>query len=199
MITIIDYKSGNLKSVQNALDRLNIPYKTASRPADVIKAEKIIFPGVGAAGEAMKNLRSLNLISPIKKFISSNSPFLGICLGAQILFEKSAENNTRCLGVLKGKNVIFPKSKVIVPHMGWNQVKYSKNNKLFSGIANSSYFYFVHSYYLSPVNNIAIAKTNYSQTFVSVYNYKNIYGVQFHPEKSADDGLMLLKNFNNIC
>jgi len=200
MITIIDYKAGNLFSVQNALKQIGIESLITSNPQDIIKAKKIIFPGVGAAGSAMKNLKKLNLIAPIKNYIKSNRPFLGICLGAQILLEKSEENSAKCLNIIPGKNLKFKINNLTVPHMGWNQVRIIKKNKLFTDIPSNSFFYFIHSYYLSPKEKISvIGETNYGINFASVLQINNLYAVQFHPEKSAKIGLKLLNNFCKLC
>ena len=200
MITIIDYNAGNLKSVQNALNKIGTKSLVTKKPEDILKAEKIIFPGVGAAGAAMTCLRQLGLINPIKTYIKSGRPFLGICLGAQILLDYSEEDNTKCLGIIKGSNKKYKSQKLSIPQMGWNQVKYSNNNKLFKGIPDNSFFYFLNSYYLDPQEkNIIISQTEYNNKFTSAINKKNIYAVQFHPEKSAGMGLILLNNFIKLC
>lgn len=199
MITIIDYQAGNLSSVQNALKQIGVKSLVTQNPKKIAKAEKIIFPGVGAAGEAMKNLKKLKLIEPIKKYIESDRPFLGICLGAQILMEKSEEDNTELLGIIKGNVKKFKSKNLTIPHMGWNQVEVRKNNKLFKNIKSNSFFYFVHSYYLNPQQKDAtIGSTIYGKKFTSAIVQNNLYAVQFHPEKSAQAGLKLLKNFSNL-
>ncbi|MFH1536518.1 MAG: imidazole glycerol phosphate synthase subunit HisH [Patescibacteria group bacterium] len=200
MITIIDYNAGNLKSVQNALYRLGANSLITKKPDEILKADKIIFPGVGAAGAAMQNLNKLNLISPIKKFIKSGKPFLGICLGAQILLESSEEDNAECLGIIRGQNKKFNNSNLVVPQIGWNQVNITKSNNLFKNIPANSFFYFLNSYYfnLKDDKNI-LSKTNYGDKFISAFNKNNIYGVQFHPEKSGKIGEKLLSNFVNLC
>lgn len=200
MITIIDYQAGNLFSVQNALKQIGVKSSVTSNPKDVIKAKKIIFPGVGAAGSAMKNLKELNLIAPIKDYLKSNRPFLGICLGAQILLSESEENKAKCLDIILGKNKRIRSKSLAVPHMGWNQVRIIKKNKLFTDIPDNSFFYFVHSYYLNPENKTAIiGETEYSINFASALQMNNLYAVQFHPEKSAEQGLKLLNNFCKLC
>lgn len=200
MITIIDFQAGNLFNVQNALNQIGVKSIITSNPQDIIQAKKIIFPGVGAAGATMKNLQKLNLIEPIKNYIKSNRPFLGICLGAQILLSKSAENNTECLNIISGKNLKFKNKNLTVPHMGWNQVNIIRKNKLFTDIPSNCYFYFIHSYYLSPKEKISvISETDYGINFASALQINNLYAVQFHPEKSAKWGLKLLNNFCKLC
>lgn len=200
MITIINYQAGNLFSVQNALKQIGIESIITSDPYKIIKAKKIIFPGVGAAGNAMQNLKKFNLINPIKEYIKSDRPFLGICLGAQILLGASEENNTKCLAVILGKNKLFKLKNLAIPQMGWNQVNIIRKNKLFIGIPNNSFFYFLHSYYLKPREKaVIIAETKYGINYASAVQINNLYGVQFHPEKSANIGLKLLNNFCKLC
>ena len=200
MITIINYQAGNLFSVQNALKQVGTESMTTADPYKIIKAKKIIFPGVGAAGSAMQNLKKFNLINPIKEYLKSDRPFLGICLGAQILLSASEENNAKCLDIIPGKNKLFRLKNLVVPHMGWNQVNIIRKNKLFDGIPNNSFFYFLHSYYLKPQEKAAIiTETKYGINYASAVQMNNLYGVQFHPEKSANIGLKLLNNFCKIC
>jgi len=201
MITIIDYKAGNLTSVQLAFDTLGVKTLITDDAAKIAEAEKIVFPGVGAAGAAMANLESLNLVAPIKKCVQAGVPFLGICLGMQILFEKSEEDNgTPCLGILKGeaKRFIPPSQSVKIPHMGWNSVRQTQKHPLFAGIENNSEFYFVHGYYpLAAAKSSIFGVTDYGGVdFTSVAGADNIIATQFHPEKSGRIGLRLLENFN---
>lgn len=200
MITIINYQAGNLFSVQNALKQIGVKSIITNDPNKIKQAKKIIFPGVGAAGNAMQNLKKFNLINPIKEYIKSDRPFLGICLGAQILLGASEENNTKCLAVILGKNKLFKLKNLAIPQMGWNQVSIIRKNKLFIGIPNNSFFYFLHSYYLKPREKAAIiAETKYGINYASAVQINNLYGVQFHPEKSAKWGLKLLNNFCKLC
>lgn len=194
MIAIIDYGLGNLASVKNALDKLGIPNRISSSSKVLKKAKALILPGVGAAGQGMKNLKKNGLDKLIIDEIKKGKPFLGICLGMQLLFERSEEGNVDCLGILKGTVKKFKKMKKI-PQIGWNQIEIQQKSNLFSGIPDNSYFYFVNSFYCLPKEKITIGLTNYGETFVSVVERKNIIGVQFHPEKSGKAGFQLLENF----
>lgn len=198
MIQIIDYGAGNIKSVKNALEKLDREYQIINKPQMLRSDSKIIFPGVGAAGTAMKNLRKNGFDKAIPKL---KNPFLGICLGMQLLFEYSKEDNTICLGIIPGKVEKF-KGNILVPQIGWNTVDFQQENKLFSKIEDNSYFYFVNSYYVkTPTNKdkFILAKTNYGSNFISIIRSDNFYGVQFHPEKSDINGLKLLSNFCELC
>ena len=193
MIVIIDYGAGNTKSVMNALDRLNVSYELTDAADKILAAEKVIFPGVGHAGHAMESLRVRGLVDVVK---SIQKPLLGICIGMQLLFERSEEGDTECLGILKGSVSRFDDSQVIVPQMGWNYNLLS-NNKLFKGLNKSTYFYAVHSYRVD-VSPYTIATSEYDEQYASAVQYNNFYGVQFHPEKSSKDGQQILKNFLEI-
>lgn len=200
MITIIDYHAGNLTSVRLAFESLGISVRIVSDAAEVRKAERIVFPGVGAAASAMQTLRSTGLSEAILDVVSAGVPFLGICLGTQILFDFSEEDGgTPCLGILGGKAVRFkPRSHLEkVPEMGWNQVRYSRPHPIFEGIPDGTDFYFVHSYYPAPaVNEDIVATTDYcGVSFASSVGRGNVVATQFHPEKSGEAGLMLLSNF----
>ncbi len=201
MIVIIDYGLGNLASVANALDKLGIANKISASPAVIKKAKALILPGVGAAGAGMENLKKRKLDKVITEEIKKGKPFLGICLGMQLLFEKSEEGNVDCLGILKGTVKKFKKERK-VPQIGWNNVGI-RNYELgiMKNIPKNSYFYFVNSYYCSPLDSsIIAAETTYGETFASIVVNNNIIGVQFHPEKSGEKGLLLLKNFwENLC
>lgn len=208
-IVIVDYGMGNLASVKNAFLLLKNQAIVTSLADDLKKADKIVLPGVGNFARAIYQLKKRNLINPLKEKIEEGTPFLGICLGMQLLFEKSSEAEDReGLGVLKGEVLKFNQKNLIIPHMGWNQVKKNKNielkNKnqdkgLFSGIDDNSYFYFAHSYFCFPYDQSIIASyTGYGQDFVSAVSKKNIWAVQFHPEKSCKTGLKLLDNFLKI-
>ena len=197
MIVIIDYGLGNLGSVKNALDKLGVDSMVSKSVKDIEKATGLVLPGVGSATEGMKNLRKSGLNKVILKQIKLKKPILGICLGMQLLFFLSEEGNTECLNVIEGKVKKF-NNKLKVPQIGWNQVK-QKPSKLFLSIKDKSYFYFVHSYYCqASEEKIIIGSTEYGINFTSAIEDKNIFGVQFHPEKSGKDGLKLLKNFIDI-
>jgi imidazole glycerol-phosphate synthase subunit HisH len=197
MIGIINYGAGNIRSVSNALNRLSVPHFISNDCNELNKADKLIFPGVGEARSAMDALERAGLTDWLKEV---TVPFLGICLGMQLLFEHTTERATDCLGIISGTNERFKseESKIKVPHMGWNQVQQSRENPLFSGIKSGEYFYFVHSYY-APIVQATIGITEYNVQFTSAIQQKNYYGVQFHPEKSSNAGLQLLKNFIELC
>lgn len=197
MIVIIDYGLGNLGSVKNALDKLGVDSMVSKSVKDIEKATGLVLPGVGSATEGMKNLRKSGLNKVILKQIKLKKSILGICLGMQLLFFLSEEGNTECLNVIEGKVKKF-NNKLKVPQIGWNQVK-QKPSKLFLSIKDKSYFYFVHSYYCqASEEKIIRGSTDYGINFTSVIEDKNIFGVQFHPEKSGENGLKLLKNFVDI-
>lgn len=195
MIAIVDYGAGNTKSVANALDELGVEYNVTKSEAKILRADKVIIPGVGEASFAIKRLSMLNLTSALKMI---KKPTLGICLGYQLLAEHSEEGDTFGLGCLLGSAKAFDAKTVKVPHMGWNSVKVLKENKLFSGIKDDSYFYFAHTFYF-PVNNQTIATCSYGTEFSAASQNENYYGVQFHPEKSGETGMNLLKNFVELC
>ena len=190
MIVIIDYGAGNLQSVKNALDYFDVESRITSKAGDILKADRVIFPGDGSFGYMMKNLKEKNLIKAIKKFAASGKPFLGICLGLQALFEESEESSgIKGLGIFKGKVVKFRKGKV--PQIGWNKIIPAKK-----GLFKEGYAYFVNSYYVVPENkSITAAATDYYGEFVSAVQFKNITAMQFHPEKSGDFGMHLLRRW----
>jgi phosphoribosylformimino-5-aminoimidazole carboxamide ribotide isomerase/imidazole glycerol phosphate synthase glutamine amidotransferase subunit len=197
MIAIIDYKSGNVASVANALIRLGQEFCITSDPIKISQADKVIFPGVGRAMPAMKELRKNGLDQAIREI---KVPFLGICLGMQLLMTFSEEDNTQCLGIIKGQVKKFSgnSGNLKVPQIGWNTVSITKSDPLFRGIPNDSYFYFVDSYYVELNGRLTLGMTTYKETFTSVIKQKNFYGVQFHPEKSGLIGQILLKNFCSL-
>lgn len=201
MIAIIDYDAGNLKSVEKALKYLGQDVIVSRDSSEILQADKVILPGVGSFGDAMNNLDHFNLVDTIKKVAEKNTPFLGICLGLQLLFEKSDETpGTEGLGILKGEILrIPPKEGLKIPHMGWNSLNIKPQARLFDGIANNSYVYFVHSYYLKAEDeNIVAASTEYSTHIHASVESGNIFACQFHPEKSSDVGLRILKNFASL-
>ena len=203
MIAVIDYGMGNLRSVEKALQIVGAKTKVTSRAADLKKASHVVFPGVGAFGDAMRELKARRLIAPIKDAIASGKPFLGLCLGLQLLFEKSEEApGVKGLCVLKGDVRRFKGQGLKVPHMGWNQIRSTKyevlSTKILKGIRNNAYMYFVHSYYVKPKDkSVILTTTDYGMNFVSGIAKDNIYGLQFHPEKSQAVGLRMLRNF--VC
>ena len=206
MIAVIDYGMGNLRSVQKALEFVGAKVIVTHDPDLILNADSVVLPGVGAFKDCMANLEELKLIDPIRKFIDGGKPFLGICLGLQVLFEESAEYGPVAgLGILPGKVIKFSsgssetKNGQPIPHMGWNKVEIKKKDPLFDKVDAAPYFYFVHSYYVVPKDqNMVATVTNYGVEFVSGIQYKNIYAFQFHPEKSQTMGLSLLERFSNI-
>ncbi len=199
MISIIDFGAGNLQSVRNALSFLNCEFQVVDTSREITKAKKIIFPGVGNFGSAIDELQKKEVDSAISKSISLGVPFLGICLGMQLLFEKSEESfESNGLKILKGKVIEFQKEKK-VPQIGWNSVKINKESKMFEGIDTGEYFYFVNSFYPKPENkNIISGETKYGEKFASAIEFENIWAVQFHPEKSGKIGLKLIENFIKV-
>ncbi len=203
MIGLIDINSGNIASLISALKKLNIKFKLCKKSYDFESLDKFILPGVGAYKDFMKKLKNLKFDKIILDKINNNCSFLGICVGYQVLFYESNEHGKHSgLSLVKGKFVNFKdkNKKIKVPHVGWNECKIINNNNLFYKITDNSDFYFTHSYILKDFNkDCVITKTNYNLNFVSAINYKNIYGVQFHPEKSQLNGMKLLKNFYERC
>lgn len=196
MIAIIDYGAGNLKSVARAVDRLGYEYEVTSNPFSVGRADTVILPGVGAAGDTMESLKALGMVEPVRDTIACGKPFLGICLGLQVLLSESEEGGRQqCLDLIPGVVRRLPKG-LKVPHMGWNQVKQRLSHPVFAGIPDGADFYFVHSYYVDPIDAAAVAgETEYAFNFCSVIARDNLVATQFHPEKSGDVGLQLLDNF----
>jgi glutamine amidotransferase len=203
MIAVIDYGMGNLRSVQKAFEFIGAKAVITSDPATILSAKSVVLPGVGAFKACMDNLRHLNLIDVVHQSVDSGKPFLGICLGLQLLFDESEEfDPVPGLGILPGRVKAFPKSltegeaHLKIPHMGWNTVHVAHPNPLFNAVDNDSYFYFVHSYYVEPDDPAVIATTtNYGIEFVSGIQRDNVHAFQFHPEKSQSLGLSILKNF----
>ncbi len=196
MIAIIDYGAGNLRSVAKAIARLGYASKVTADPRDVLTAEAVILPGVGAAGDTMDSLRSLGMVDAICQVIAEGRPFFGVCLGLQVLFTTSEEGGgQRCLDLVPGSVRKLP-SGLKVPHMGWNQVRQKLAHPLFDGIPNGANFYFVHSYYVDPEDSSVVAgETDYAVSFCSIIVRGNLVATQFHPEKSGDLGLRIYDNF----
>jgi len=203
MIAIIDYKAGNLASVARAINHLGFECRITNNLKEIARAEKLIFPGVGSAGQAMKDLKKMNLDKAILDYYKSGRPFLGICLGTQVILDDSEENETACLRLMSGAVRRFSSplrsnngNVLKVPHMGWNEVELKTSHPVFEGVARGSEFYFVHSYFPAPKNkDTIIGTTDYGINFASVLGYRNLIAVQFHPEKSGKPGLTILKNF----
>lgn len=201
MIAIIDYDAGNLKSVEKALQALHQEVLVSRDSSEILAADKVILPGVGSFGDAMSNLDKFGLIDTIKKVADNNTPLLGICLGLQLFFERSDETpGAEGLNILKGEILrIPPKEGLKIPHMGWNSLEINPEARLFKGIPNHSYVYFVHSYYLKAADEkIVAASTEYSTHIHASVEKGNIFACQFHPEKSSDVGLQILKNFSEL-
>ena len=206
MIAIVDYGMGNLRSVQKALEQVGASAGIVSAPAEVARAEKVILPGVGAFGDAMANLRERGLVEPLIEAARSDRPFLGICLGLQLLFDVSYEEGEfRGLGIIPGEVLRFDFSGrpevagLKVPHMGWNQVAWTKPCPLLGNLASPQYFYFVHSFYVSPVDSsVSCGLCDYGGPFTAMIWRGNLYATQFHPEKSQKVGLRILENFARL-
>ena len=198
-IAIIDYGAGNLHSVAKAFETIGHAAKVTQSTADVLAADAVVLPGVGAAGDTMRSLTGIGMAEVVRKVISDGKPFFGVCLGLQLLLSSTEEGDEECLGVFKGEVKRFKSATLKVPHMGWNQVQYKQNHPLFTGIQNGSYFYFVHSYYAAPVDKTLVAaETDYGGNFCSAIAKGNLVATQFHPEKSGPTGLKLYENFVNL-
>ena len=201
MVAIIDYDAGNIKSVEKALHYLGEESVITRDRDTILGADRVILPGVGAFGDAMEKLRTYELDKVIQEVVAQNTPFLGICLGLQLLFESSEESEgVEGLGILKGKVVRLPEeSDLKIPHIGWNSLKYPNPGRLFTGIAEDSYVYFVHSYYLQAKDpSIVTATTEYGTLIHASVEQGNVFACQFHPEKSSEVGMQILKNFLTI-
>ena len=200
-IAIIDYKAGNLRSVQKALEECGATARITANAEDISAADGVVFPGQGACDASMLSIRERGLFEIIRHSIDSGKPFLGVCLGLQLLLESSEEGEEPCLAILKGSTKRLPPEKtdqvgLKIPHMGWNSVSLSIQHPVFEGIPNDSYFYFVHSYYADPEDkDIVAGVTNYGIDFCSAVAWDNVAAVQFHPEKSGAVGLQLYHNF----
>jgi len=201
MTAIIDYDAGNIKSVEKALASLNEEVIVTRAPHVLLEADRVILPGVGSFGAAMEKLHRYGLVEVIYQIVANKTPFLGVCLGLQLLFERSEEcEGIEGLGILKGEIQKIPSNKgVKIPHIGWNSLEIRSNKKIFKNIADGAYVYFVHSYYLKAQNEeIVAATTEYGVIIDAAIEYGNVFACQFHPEKSSDVGLHILKNFLSI-
>jgi glutamine amidotransferase len=201
MVTIVDYGMGNLRSVQKAFERVGAGAAIADRPAAVAAAELLVLPGVGAFRDAIGELRRKDMVGPVLDHIAAGKPFLGICLGLQLLFDVSCEGGEHeGLGVLRGRVERFPEQPGFkVPHMGWNRLRRTGDHPILTAVPDDAYFYFVHSYYVVPEEeSVVAARTDYILPFVSAVGRDNVFAVQFHPEKSQRHGLQLLKNFAEL-
>jgi len=202
MIKIVDYGMGNLRSVQKAFEQVGAEAEVCHDPDELRKAEKLVLPGVGAFRDAISELKNKELIEPVKEHVAADKPFLGICLGLQLLFDKSYEDGEyEGLGLIPGEVVRFnDKPDFKIPHMGWNSLNIKQSdNPLLQGLPEDAHFYFVHSYYVVPNSDSDIAAdTDYINTFCSMVSRGNLYATQFHPEKSQRVGLKLLENFSNL-
>ena len=196
MIAIVDYGMGNLRSVQKAFEYVGAKAVIVDKPEDIDAAERVVLPGVGAFGDAMSNLKTAGLIAPITRAISEGRPFLGICLGLQLMFAESEEmGQHRGLDILPGKVKRFPEGQR-VPQIGWNEVRIQRETTLLDGVPDRSYFYFVHSFFVaSERGEDVVGVTDYGIDYASIAGSGRAFGVQFHPEKSQDAGLKILKNF----
>ncbi len=198
MIAVIDYGAGNLHSVVNALDFIGAKSIVTADREIILNADKVILPGVGAFGDAMDNINNAGLVPVIKEVIENNTPFLGICLGLQLLFERSCESVGKTgLSIFEGSIKNIPKTDGLkIPHMGWNSIEYNKESRLFHGIGEEPFVYFVHSYYMVPEDeSIVSAYTEYGVRLGIAVEKNNVFATQFHPEKSGECGLKILKNF----
>ena len=201
MIAIIDYDAGNIKSVEKALKTLGQDVVITRDPDTILSADKVILPGVGAFGDAMGKLHDYGLVDVIHQVVEKKTPFLGICLGLQLMFESSEETpGVEGLSILKGKIVKIPENgELKIPHMGWNSLHFQNEGRLFANLPQDSYVYFVHSYYLQAEDeSIVKATTDYSTCIHASVEKDNVFACQFHPEKSSDVGLTILKNFCSL-
>ena len=192
---VIDYESGNLRSVSKALESIGVRHVVSADPAEIASADAVVFPGVGAAPSAMEALNSRKLAQPLRDYVASGRPFMGVCLGLQLLMDRTEEGDAPCLGIVPGQAKRLG-TGLKVPHMGWNSVRFKGSHPIFTGIPQDCYFYFVHSYYAVPEDTDGQAgTTNYGVDFCSVYAKGNLVATQFHPEKSGPVGVSFYKNF----
>ena len=206
MLAILDYGAGNRTSVLRALEYAGIPAAITADPAEVSRCDGIVFPGVGAAGQAMRELRTRGLDEAIRKGMAAGTPILGICLGSQIVLEKSEEDDSRCLGLIAGECRKFSREeldeegkRIKIPHMGWNNLIVKKSSRILDNVPVNSEFYFVHSYYVEPPENTVIATARHGREFCALYGEDGAWFAQFHIEKSGRPGLTMLENFYKYC
>ena len=195
IITVIDYQAGNIRSVEKALEKSGASVKVSGKASELEKSDAVVFPGQGSCDSSMVNLRNQGLDEILVEWINSGKPFMGVCLGLQLLLEESDEGDERGLGVLEGRVEKLPEGQK-VPHMGWNSVRFTTDHPVFKGVSQNSYFYFVHSYIAVPkASSIIAGHTEYGRDFCSAVAFDNVVAVQFHPEKSGENGLNIYKNF----
>ncbi len=199
MIGVVDFGMGNLLSVQKALQRVGCAPRVVRTPEELAESDRLVLPGVGAFGRAMENLKRRGLLAPLRTACKEGKPLLGICLGLQLLFESSEEHGHHSgLGLFRGDVRRFP-TDLRVPHIGWNQVRITRENPLFDGVPDNAFFYFVQSYYVRPEDPTLVSgTTDYGITFAAAAGKENVFGVQFHPEKSQQAGLRILANFGRL-
>jgi len=196
MIAIIDYRAGNLRSVERAIGHLSLECKVTDNIEEIVSARRVIFPGVGAAGKAMDTISELGLDRAMAKVIEQGKPFMGICLGTQIIFDRSEEDDTACLGFIPGVVRKFQSHNLKIPHMGWNSISVKHDHPILESVDRQAQFYFVHSFYPDPlVQEDVIATTDYGIEFAAITARNNVVATQFHPEKSGRAGLKILENF----
>ena len=194
-VAVLDYGAANMVSIAKALDAVGAHAVVAATPAEMASVDALVVPGVGAAGSAMDHLRERGLLEPIREWVRAGRPFLGICLGFQLLFDSSEEGEVETLGLLAGRTVELQDAPTL-PHIGWNSVDAVREHPLFDGVANGSYFYFVHTFAPAPADEtVVVARTTHGRPFASAVAKGSLYGVQFHPEKSSEAGLQVLANF----
>ena len=194
-VVVVDYRSGNLRSVAKALEAAGVSPVVTDDPARIESATALILPGVGSGPAAMDALQERGLVEPLRRYVASGRPFLGVCLGLQLLLDHTEEGDAPCLGIVPGRVKRLPDG-LKVPHMGWNSVRLQQRHPVFSGVPQDSYFYFVHSFYAAPEGEADVAGvTEYGVPFCSVYARDNLVATQFHPEKSGDIGLSIYRNF----
>ena len=194
-IAVIDYESGNLRSVSRALEQAGAKPVVTADSKLILQADAVILPGVGSGDSAMRALRRRGLVEPLRELAKMDKPFMGICLGLQLLMDSTEEGDAQCLGIVPGKTRKLP-AGLKVPHMGWNQVSFDGTHPVFSGIPDDSHFYFVHSYYADPEDNeLMVGITEYGMSFCSVVARENLVATPFHPEKSGTLGLKIYENF----
>ena len=197
-ISIVDYQAGNVRSVQKAIEAVGAQATITGDPEEIAGSDALVFPGQGACDSSMRRLRERGLVEPIRDFITGGRPFLGVCLGLQLLLEDSDEGSEPCLGVLPGRVRRLPPGTK-VPHMGWNEVNLRGDHPVLAGVPSGSYFYFVHSYYADPQDeSVVLGTTSYGLDFCSAAAWDNVVAVQFHPEKSGDLGLRIYRQFIDL-